>query len=331
MLVNIIIPVYNTEKYLKQCIDSAINQSFRDINIILVDDGSTDSSPEICESYAKIDSRITVIHKENGGQSSARNVGIDAADGKYLYFLDSDDYISENAIEELVNVAEKENADVVFFEADSFMDFGENSVDANIIDRYQYKRRYSYKSACGREQLVSLEENGEYFVCTPLHLYKKKYLIDNNIRFTEGIIHEDELFSSEVYIHNGLFAHCHQPLYWRRLRPNSTMTEISESSKIFKYKSFETIFYRQYELIKDLKNSDKAKRIIALRCTQTVVHLYNALSEGNKIKYKKSYKKMMRYALFHYGKYDFQTAKMCCGPVSKFFLRLFHYIIIKFH
>lgn len=329
MLISVIIPVYNTEKYLAQCIDSAINQTYKNIQIILVDDGSTDSSSDICDIYASKYSQITVIHKENGGQSSARNVGMDIANGKYLYFLDSDDSIAENAIEQLVAVAEKENSDVVIFEANSFMDFECDSVSKDLLDKFRLKRKKLYNADYGRNQLVALEENGEYFVCTPLHLYKKQYLTDNNIRFTEGIVHEDDLFCSEVYIHNGRIAHCHQSLYLRRLRPNSTMTGTSESSKVFRYESLIKVYYLQYELIKDLKNSDKAKRIIALRGTQSVVYSYNGLSTDNKAKFKKSHKKFMRHALIHYGKYDLQTAKMCSGPFVKFFLRLIHFIITK--
>ena len=90
--VSVIIPVYNVEQYLNRCIDSVLNQTYKDFEIILVDDGSTDKSGEICDVYAEKDSRITVIHKENGGLSDARNFGIDAARGDFLTFLDSDDY-----------------------------------------------------------------------------------------------------------------------------------------------------------------------------------------------------------------------------------------------
>lgn len=91
--ISVIIPVYNTEKYLKRCLDSIINQTFKNLEIIIVDDGSTDSSPQICDNYAESDDRIRVIHKTNGGLSSARNAGIDIATGIYISFIDSDDYI----------------------------------------------------------------------------------------------------------------------------------------------------------------------------------------------------------------------------------------------
>lgn len=113
VLVSIIVPIYNVAPYLDKCIDSAIAQSYSDIEIILVDDGSTDLSGEIIDSYARRDDRIKIIHKENGGLVSARKAGISASKGKYIFYLDGDDSIELNYIKELATIAEKENADVV--------------------------------------------------------------------------------------------------------------------------------------------------------------------------------------------------------------------------
>lgn len=112
-VVSVVIPVYNVREYLRQCVDSVVNQSYRDLEIILVDDGSTDGSGEICDEYAEVDSRISVIHKSNGGLSDARNAGIEIATGAYMYFLDSDDWITANAIEVLVKFAEEKNCELV--------------------------------------------------------------------------------------------------------------------------------------------------------------------------------------------------------------------------
>ena len=92
-LITVIIPVYNVEKYLKECLESIINQTYKNLEIILIDDGSTDASGEICDEYSKRDNRIRVVHKANGGLSSARNLGLDIANGEYVTFIDSDDYI----------------------------------------------------------------------------------------------------------------------------------------------------------------------------------------------------------------------------------------------
>ena len=103
-LISIIVPVYNVEEYLPACLDSIINQTYTEIEIILVDDGSTDSSGEICDRYAKIDERVKVIHKSNGGLSDSRNVGIQVAKGEYIGFVDSDDYVEFDMYETLFNI-----------------------------------------------------------------------------------------------------------------------------------------------------------------------------------------------------------------------------------
>lgn len=118
--VSVIIPVYNTEPYLYECLNSIINQTLKDIEIICVNDGSTDSSLNILEKYAEYDSRIVIFSQENKGQSVARNVGLSAASGEYVYFMDSDDVLSLNAMETLFNHATKDKTDIIYFGADVF-------------------------------------------------------------------------------------------------------------------------------------------------------------------------------------------------------------------
>ena len=111
-LVSIIVPIYKVEPYLRRCLDSIVNQTYTNLEIILVDDGSPDNCPEICEEYAAKDNRIIVIHKENGGLSDARNAGLDICKGEYVYFIDSDDFVSSNAISILLNACEQNKADI---------------------------------------------------------------------------------------------------------------------------------------------------------------------------------------------------------------------------
>ncbi|MDR1460052.1 MAG: glycosyltransferase [Campylobacteraceae bacterium] len=112
-LISVIVPIYNVERYLEKCLNSIINQTYKNLEIILVDDGSPDNCGKICEEYAKKDNRIRVVHKSNGGLSSARNAGLDIANGEYIAFVDSDDYIAENMYEDLINIARKEMSDIV--------------------------------------------------------------------------------------------------------------------------------------------------------------------------------------------------------------------------
>jgi glycosyltransferase involved in cell wall biosynthesis len=110
--ISIIVPVYDVEKYLKKCVDSILNQTFKDFELILVDDGSPDNSGAICDQYAEKDSRVRVIHKENGGLSDARNAGIEVARGKYLGFVDSDDFVNEDMYKQLYTSIIENNADL---------------------------------------------------------------------------------------------------------------------------------------------------------------------------------------------------------------------------
>lgn len=111
-MISVVVPVYKVEKYLERCINSVLSQSYKDLEVILVDDGSPDKCGKICDEYAKKDDRVKVIHKENGGQSSARNIGIQEAKGQYISFIDSDDYLEKNAYETLIKVATTTNADI---------------------------------------------------------------------------------------------------------------------------------------------------------------------------------------------------------------------------
>ena len=114
-LISIIVPVYRTEKYLDRCVESIVNQTYKNLEIILVDDGSPDDCPKMCDEWAKKDKRIKVIHKENGGVSSARNIGIKSAKGKYIGFVDSDDYIEKEMYESLIDVLNKnKNLDYIY-------------------------------------------------------------------------------------------------------------------------------------------------------------------------------------------------------------------------
>ncbi len=108
MKLSVIVPVYKVEQYIRECVDSILGQTFTDFELILVDDGSPDKSPDICDAYVKCDSRVKVIHKENGGPANSRNVGLDVAKGEYVAFIDSDDYIGENMFAVMIDALEKQ-------------------------------------------------------------------------------------------------------------------------------------------------------------------------------------------------------------------------------
>ena len=216
-MVSVVIPIYKVEEYLRECVDSVINQTYTDLEIILVDDGSPDNCGKICDEYASKDSRVVVIHKENGGQSDAKNVGFSVARGKYVYFLDSDDYIRNDSIECLVRIAEHENPDFVFFGGVSFVDGSDKMTPVfEIADKYPLQS--------GADTLVQRYQQGEYMPGGPLHFYSTAFLKKEQLSFEKGIIYEDFLFSAKAYLRANQVAACYEPLYFYRIRSGSTMT-----------------------------------------------------------------------------------------------------------
>ena len=188
-LVSVIIPVFNVEKYLNECIDSVISQTYKNIEIILVDDGSTDSSGKICDIYAENNSNIKVIHKENGGQSVARNTGLDLAIGKYVFFIDSDDIVLCDAVEKLLNTAEKAKSDIVFFDAYSFLDESQKQINQSYI------RKYKYNTENGIEVLEKMLERNEYHCVLWVMLFNREFLVNTGIRLIPDISYEDMAFT----------------------------------------------------------------------------------------------------------------------------------------
>lgn len=212
-MVTIIVPVYNVEKYLNKCIESIANQSYKEIEIILVDDGATDNSGNICDEWKKKDSRITVIHKKNGGLSSARNAGLDKANGKYVCFIDSDDWVEPDFIEVLFKSIERHNADI------SQCGFVEEIEGAESAPY----RSDSYLVITGKDAIKNLYNRKTYLSTVVMwnKLFKKKIFQD--LRFDEGIVHEDEALIHEVLYNADKVVINESKLHHYLTRPNSIM------------------------------------------------------------------------------------------------------------
>lgn len=224
MKVSIIIPVYNMQTYLQECLDSVVNQTYNNIEIICVDDGSSDGSLSILEDYEKKDNRIVVIHKENGGQSTARNKGIEYAAGEFLYFMDSDDMLVKDAIETMVSTMQRNQLDLLYFSGESFFD------DEKLEDKFSsYKTCYLRKTAIntimtGEKMFAQLQENRAFLASPCLQCVRKNLLIKNDIKFYEGIIYEDELYTFLVCLEAKNAMCIEKTLFLRRVRENSTVT-----------------------------------------------------------------------------------------------------------
>ena len=185
MILSIVVPVYNVEKYLSECIESILNQTFRDYELILVDDGSTDRCPQICDEFALKDERIRVIHQKNAGVSAARNAGIENANGKYVMFVDSDDYIAPTLYENLLK-GMSENTDLVI--SGLVRDYGHKKIKESVDDVIK----------CNIEELRKNYDTYPSMNSPCAKLYKRELIYD--IRFDEGIsMGEDLLFNLKYY------------------------------------------------------------------------------------------------------------------------------------
>lgn len=204
--VSIIVPVYKVEKYIRECLDSILAQSFTDWECLLVDDDSPDNSGEICDEYAQKDARISVYHKENGGVSSARNLGLDKACGEWVMFVDSDDAIAENTLEICVHHAERENLDIVQFSfARDKRELGNlEGIDTDVLTREEY-----------------IKVN-EYLVCVWGSLLRSDIIQSNVMRFDTSLkLAEDQMFIYNYMDHSERFVKVRQKLYWYRDTANS--------------------------------------------------------------------------------------------------------------
>lgn len=235
ILISVIIPVYNVADYLSECLESVISQTFKEIEIICINDASPDKSGEILESYGKIDKRIKLIkNKNNIGYQASRNEGMEIASGKYIYFMDSDDYLkSPDALELLYGCMERDYLDAVCFGAktvDELVDFHRSSF-------FDGRKRNEYPSVMtGEESYWELLKNGEYKSPVWMYLYRRDFLIRIEIRFIEHSCSEDMPFTFHVHFLAKRVGVLCENLYCYRLRDNS---QVHSDRRVFKTKSLE--------------------------------------------------------------------------------------------
>lgn len=225
--VSVIIPVYNIEKYISKCIETVANQTYKNCEIILVDDGSTDNSGEICDKYTQKYSNIKCYHKKNGGASSARNLGIEKSNGEYVIFVDGDDYISsEDMLEKLVPYLKY---DVVQYKMIYFYEKKNKSVLLNDLEIYHDENIM--------EQLKNKTINGELSISPCDKAVRKSVLIDNNLFFDEKLISEDIDWSLKLYLCASSMYTINLDFYvYRQQREGSTTNKCTS-------KSIKSLFY----------------------------------------------------------------------------------------
>ena len=211
--VSMIVPVYQVEKYIAQCIESVLNQTFKDFELILIDDGSKDQSGSICDLYAAKDDRILVIHTENRGAAAARNVGLDHASGRYITFLDGDDYLDEHMIARMYEEIEHSEYDMVVCD---FLNLLPDEEDNFIVHLQE-------ETVNGRNVLEHLKNERNYGLWTIVwnKIYKREVL--ENLRFPDGKYFEDEFFSNQLYLFSNQIHVIPDVLCYHRVLASSTM------------------------------------------------------------------------------------------------------------
>lgn len=213
-LISIITPIYNSEKYLAKCIDSIRKQSHKNIEIILINDGSTDSSIDICKKYKREDNRIILIDKDNGGAAQARNEGLKIASGDYISFVDSDDCIEYNFISQLLINIEKYNADISV--CNYFFDYGNQKLF--VTDKPNFRK---YNNIDAIKDILLDNSVLEDILCNKL--FKRYLFTQNNILLPEGEIYEDTRTIYKLLYYARVIVFSNRPLYYYLQRPNSVM------------------------------------------------------------------------------------------------------------
>lgn len=219
-MVSIIVPVYNKEKYLRDCVDSILQQTYKDFELILVDDGSKDSSWNIIKEYANKDKRVVPVHQENAGVSAARNAGLDRAQGKWICFVDADDYLPKDSIQILIEHGEKSNADLVNGNAIK-IDNGNTQI------LFKIKNEIITGNVCER-----LVQNAPWAL-----LFKRSLIVKYKIRFVRGLAYsEDNVFIVNYSLYASSIEFIDKNVYYYRMNPDS----------VIKSKSYERTAYHQF-------------------------------------------------------------------------------------
>lgn len=211
-LISVIVPIYDVEKYLARCVDSIVNQTYKNLEIILVDDGSPDRCPQMCDDYAEKDSRIKVVHKKNGGLSDARNAGMAVAKGEYISFIDSDDYVSDDFFECLLDVMNKENSDIA---------------ECSVVKLYEDNRFDEFSDDLSVKTYDTQDAMSVLIAENPFHqhvwnkLYKTELVRD--IPYAVGKLNEDEFWTYQVFGRANKVSKLNKTMYYYFQRNSSIM------------------------------------------------------------------------------------------------------------
>lgn len=290
-LISVIIPVYNVEKYLRTCLDSVLNQTYQNIEIILVNDGSTDSSSTICDEYSKKDKRITVIHQANQGVSTARNAGLNLAKGDYYYFVDSDDCINIRLFEMLIQIAEKYQTKMVQVQ---LMNVEEDFEDYSL----EIDDSYKVLSFSRSQALLNNDEGNKEFArdiqMSTIVVWSKLYRADifEEFRFPEGIrIHEDQMIIHRLIAKANGMVFCTAPLYYYRTHEDSLIRQEWTPQKLYIIECFRDRFLCAAELPEEETTEYHLKEKFLRRYFICIINNYMVVCDKTFGKDRKKYQK----------------------------------------
>ena len=262
--VSVIIPVYKVEKYLDECLKSMDKQTYKDFELILVDDGSPDSCGEVCEEYAKNHENTKVIHQENAGLSQARNNGVKVASGDYIIFVDSDDYVTDDYIDYLVNLAEKYDADVAIGESVQFTD------NSNPI----ISEKTEFDNLCDSAQALSKICYNEYPICAWGKIYKRSLV--EKYPYPAGALYEDLATTYKIVGDSEKIAYGNKVIYYWRQRSGSITHEVITERHLYGI----TATKNMLEYIKE--NYPSAIPAAQVRCANKIIDTAYRVVMGNK-------------------------------------------------
>ena len=296
--ISVIIPVYNVEMYLDRCIKSVVGQTYRNIEIILVDDGSSDKSGSMCEEWAEKDSRIRVIHKENGGLSDARNAGLAIATGEYISFIDSDDSVSKHFLEYMLKTIIDTNSDLVECGRTDIYD----DIEIYNEEVFSQHKIHSYDINKAMELLV---DNNIIYQTVWDKLYKREVI--TGISFKKNKLHEDEFFTWRVILQCKRVTKIEVPLYNYYHRDGSIM---ENGFSLARLDGIEAKMER-HEYIKDNMKElvTKSKMSVAMLC---IYHMQNCMKTGDKYIIKEGKKRLTDY----YKKVKLSYSEIMSQPLN---------------
>ena len=301
-LVTIIIPVYNTETWLKDCLSSVLQQDYPELEILCVNDGSTDHSPQILSEYAGQDQRIHVMDQENHGPGYSRNQAIDTAQGKYILCLDSDDMLKAGFLRQLIERAEADMLDMLCYDCAPFIDGDTPQNHSSQLERHH---RFDYPGIHdGRELFAKMQQNDDYFGAACYALYRMEWLNENRIRFLENCLQEDEYFIFCCFLKGKRTGYLAEQGYLRRVRKGSTMTSFKTSAHISGiYHSANLMFAACFDNRYRLTDYPEFYNY-ALHMKHTASYFYRQNEESLLLQPLDGYERMMYADLENYGSRD---------------------------